>query len=59
MAWSRIASGPRLCVQTSGSNVELAASDADGDIVAFSGTVDNTGAMLELNHIINGRPSGK
>ena len=46
-------------MQTSGSNVELAASHADGDIVAFSGTVDNTGAMLELNHVINGSPIGK
>ena len=49
----------RLHVRVSGSNVELAGSDADGDIVAFSGTVDNTGTMLKLNYIVNGRPSGR
>jgi hypothetical protein len=48
----------RLYVRISDSNVELAGSDADGDIVAFSGTVDNTGTMLKLNYIINGSRSG-
>jgi hypothetical protein len=48
----------RLYVRISGPNVELAGNDADGDIVAFSGTVDNTGTMLKLNYIINGSPSG-
>jgi hypothetical protein len=49
----------RLHVRTNGSNVELAGRDADGDIVAFSGTVDSTGTTLKLNYIINGSPSGR
>jgi hypothetical protein len=49
----------RLHVRINGSNVELAGRDADGDIVAFSGTVDSTGTMLKLNYIINGSPSGR
>ena len=46
-------------MKINGSNVELAGSDADGDTVTFSGTVDNTGTMLKLNYIINGSPSGR
>ena len=49
----------RLHVGLNGSTVELAGRDADGDIVAFSGTVDSTGTMLKLNYIINGSPSGR
>jgi hypothetical protein len=49
----------RLHVRLADSNVELAGSDADGDIVTFSGTVDNTGTMLKLNYIVNGSPRGK
>ena len=42
----------RLHIKINGSNVELAGSDADGDSVTFSGTVDNTGthAQIELHH---------
>ena len=42
----------RLHVRLTGSNVELAGSDVDGDIVTFRGTVDNTGTMLKLNYIV-------
>jgi hypothetical protein len=53
VVWKNLRQGlPRV----SGSNVELAGSDADGDIVAFSGTVDNTGTILKLNYIVNGSP---
>ena len=49
----------RLHLRISGSNVELAGSDANGDIVAFSGTLDNDATMLKLNYIINGSASGR
>ena len=49
----------RLHIKINGSNVELAGSDADGDSVTFSGTVDDSGTMLKLNYIINGSPSGR
>src|SRR3984893_5124031 len=47
----------RLEVTVNGSNVVLAGSDADGDTVTFSGTIDNTGTVLTLNYIINGSAS--
>jgi len=49
----------RLHIKINGSNVELAGSDEDGDSVTFSGTVDNSGTMLNLKYIINGSPSGR
>ena len=49
----------RLHIKINGSNVELAGSDADGDSVTFSGTVDNAGSLLKLNYIINGSPGGR
>ena len=59
-AKSRIAwRSHRLHIKINGSNIELAGSDADGDSVTFSGTVDNGGTMLKLSYIINGSPSGR
>ena len=44
-----------LQITLKNSNVELAGSDEKGDSVTFSGTVDNSGTLLSLHYIINGR----
>jgi hypothetical protein len=49
----------RLQVSVTGSNIVLAGSDADGDTITFTGTVDNTGTLLTLSYIVNGSASGR
>jgi hypothetical protein len=46
-----------LEVTVNGSKVVLAGSDAAGDTVTFTGTVDSTGTVLTLHYIINGSAS--
>ncbi len=48
-----------LQVTVTGSNIVLAGSDARGDTVTFSGTIDNTGTLLTLDYIINGSASAR
>jgi hypothetical protein len=46
-----------LEVTVNGAKVVLAGSDAAGDTVTFTGTVDSTGTVLTLHYIINGSAS--
>lgn len=49
----------RLQVTVNGSNIVLAGSDAKGDSVTFTGTIDSTGTLLNLTYIINGSASAR
>ncbi len=49
----------KLQVTVKGTKVTLAGSDQDGANITFLGTVDSTGAMLDLRYIVNGSSSGR
>ena len=49
----------KLQVTVKGSKVWLAGSDQEGANITFLGTIDSTGAMLDLRYIVNGSSSGR
>ncbi len=49
----------KLQVTVKGSKVSMAGSDQDGANITFLGTIDSTGAMLDLRYIVNGSSSGR
>jgi len=49
----------RLQITVRGSNIVLAGTDAKGDTVTFTGTIDTTGTLLTLDYVINGSESGR
>ena len=49
----------KLQVTVKGTKVTLAGSDQDGANITLLGTVDSTGAMLDLRYIVNGSSSGR
>jgi len=49
----------KLQVTVRGSKVSMAGSDQDGANITFLGTIDSTGAMLDLRYIVNGSSSGR
>jgi len=49
----------KLQVTVKGTKVTLAGSDQDGANITFLGTIDSTGAMLDLRYIVNGSSSGR
>jgi hypothetical protein len=51
--------GARLEVTVTSSKVVLAGSDEEGDNITVRGTVDNTGALLKANYILNGSATGR
>ena len=48
-----------LQVTVNGSNVVLAGGDADGDHIAFTGTVDKTGTLMNLRYVLNSSASAR
>jgi hypothetical protein len=49
----------KLQVTVKGTKVTLAGSDQDGANITLLGTVDSSGAMLDLRYIVNGSSSGR
>jgi len=49
----------KLQVTVKGTKVTLAGSDQDGANITLLGTIDSTGAMLDLRYIVNGSSSGR
>ena len=48
-----------LQVTVSGSNIVLAGGDDEGNHITFTGTIDKTGTLLNLNYVLNGSASAR
>lgn len=49
----------KLIVTMVDNNIVLGGSDADGDTITFSGTIDSAGTLLDLSFVLNGSPSAR
>lgn len=49
----------KLIVTMVDNNIVLGGSDAEGDTITFSGTIDSAGTLMDLSFVLNGSPSAR